>query len=134
MSTQIPPHYRRLLLTYPRAWRRAHEAVVLGTLLEADSAAGRLRPTRRDRMGLLLGGLLVRLPHRAAVVHAAPLPVAVAGFHLFDQGNGAAPEREPTESELERWNAAHAPRRDGGETPVALPGAIFGNGFGNGGL
>src|SRR3954468_23364927 len=58
MNTQIPARYRRLLLTYSRAWRREHETVVLGTLLEADEAAGRSGPSRRDRMGFLLGGML----------------------------------------------------------------------------
>src|SRR4051812_16895091 len=107
MNTQIPARYHRLLLTYPRAWRREHETVVLGTLLEADEAAGRSRPSRRDRMGFLIGGMLVRLPPRVRPSPAAPPPLPDAGWPPFDQSNGFDPQREPTESELEHWNAAH---------------------------
>ena len=109
MNPQMPPRYRRLLITYPRAWRREHESVVLGTLLEADEAAGRTEPSRRDRAGFLLGGILVRLPHRIRPSRAAPLLIADSGWRPFDQSNGFDPQREPTEGELEHWNAAHDP-------------------------
>jgi hypothetical protein len=130
MPTPVPPAYRRLLLTYPRAGRRAHEAVVLGTLLESDSAAGRLRPTRRDRMGFLLGGLLVRLPHRVGLVRVAPLLIADAGFHLFDQSNGADPERVLSEAEQTEQNAHSGLPSPEGEVP-GLPPVVVGNGFGS---
>src|SRR4051794_11773857 len=107
MNAPIPPRYHRLLLTYPRAWRREHETVVLGTLLEADEAVGRGRPSRRDRVGFLIGGMLARLPHHVRPSRAARLLIADAGWRPFDQSNGSDPEREPTESELEHWNAAH---------------------------
>src|SRR3954470_2936283 len=105
MNTPIPARYHRLLLTYPRAWRREHETVVLGTLLEADEAAGRSRPSRRDRAGFLLGGMLVRLPHRVKPSRAARLLIADTGWHPFDQSNGFDPQREPTEGEQVRLNA-----------------------------
>src|SRR3954452_9376103 len=107
MNRPMPPADGRLLVTYPPAWRREHETVVLGTLLEADEAAGRSAPSRRDRMGFLLGGMLVRLPHRVRPSRAAHLLIADAGWHSFDQSNGFDPQRDPTEGELEHWNAAH---------------------------
>src|SRR4051812_45899891 len=119
MNTEIPPRYRRLLITYPRVWRREHESVVLGTLLDADEAAGRTRPGRRDRIGFLLGGMLVRLPHRVRPSRAVPLLVADAGWHPFDQGNGFDPQREPTESEQVTQNAHDRNTGlDSGETVV----------------
>lgn len=127
MTTTIPPRYRRLLATYPRAWRREHEAVVLSTLLEADEAAGRDRPTRRDRFALLTGGLGVRLGRRHA-----PIPILagsnlslLSDFHLFDQGNGAIVERQPTEQEQIQANTA---RGLSGEAPMPL--GIPGGGLG----
>src|SRR3954451_5256954 len=99
MTSPIPPRYGRLLASYPRAWRRQHETVVLGTLLEADEAAGRSRPSRRDRMGFLIGGMLARLPPRVKPPRAARLLIADAGWHSFDQSNGFDPQREPTEAE-----------------------------------
>ena len=100
MTSPIPPRYRRLLATYPRVWRAEHEQVVLGTLLEADDAAGRTRPALRDRVGFLAGGLLVRLPHHVRPARlAARLPIDTAGFHLFDQTNGLTPRREEPEEE-----------------------------------
>jgi hypothetical protein len=109
MDTDIPRRYHRLLITYPRRWRREHETVVLGTLLEADEAAGRSRPHRRHRVGFLVGGMLIRLPHRVRPSRAAHLLIADAGWHAFDQSNGFDQQREPTEGELEHWNAAHEP-------------------------
>ena len=101
MTSPIPPRYRRLLATYPRAWRREHEAVVLGTLLEADEAAGRSHPTRRDRFALLTDGIGVRLGRRH---RRTPLPSGAVlhlptDFHMFNQANGAPLERELSEAE-----------------------------------
>jgi hypothetical protein len=120
MTTPIPARYRRLLATYPHAWRRQHETVVLSTLLEADEAAGRDRPTQRDRFALLAGGLSVRLGRRHA-----PLPILsgsnlglLTDFHLFDQGNGAIVERQPTEQEQIQANEALG---HSGESPMPAP-------------
>ena len=108
MSTQIPPRYRRLLITYPRAWRRQHEAVVLGTLLEVDEAAGRNHPTRRDRFALLTDGIGVRLGgrHRRTPLPSGAVLHLPADFHMFNQANGAIVERQPTEQEQTRANEA----------------------------
>jgi hypothetical protein len=129
MSTSIPPGYRRLLATYPRAWRRAHEAVVLGTLLDSDAASGRARPEPRDRIGLLVGGLLVRLPHRMHVVRAAGLPIAATDFRLFDQSNGFDPQREQSESELVKQNEVHDRSIDLEHGDTVVRGVGLGGGF-----
>jgi len=127
MTSPIPPRYRRLLATYPRAWRREHEAVVLGTLLQADEAAGRDHPTRRDRLALLTNGIGVRLGRRH---RRTPLPSGAvlhlpADFHLFDQANDAALERELTAAEQITQNAHGAT----GDTTVTQPYYSVGNGI-----
>ena len=108
MTSPIPPRYRRLLATYPRGWRREHEAVVLGTLLEVDEAAGRNHPTRRDRFALLIDGLGVRLGrgHRRTPLPSGAVLHLPTDFHLFNQANGAVVEHERTEREQIAENAA----------------------------
>jgi hypothetical protein len=58
MST-LESMYRRLLLTYPREYRREHEEEILATLVEA-AEPGRHRPSLRETRGLLAGGLRTR--------------------------------------------------------------------------
>ncbi len=69
--------YERLLLLYPREYRAAYGAELVDTLLEA-SRPGQLRPTAREAVGLLLGGL------RTATRQASngPPPQWLDGLHL----------------------------------------------------
>ncbi|MET7965904.1 hypothetical protein [Micromonospora sp. NPDC005305] len=52
--------YRRLLLGYPRAYRRDRGEEILGLLLDG-APAGRTRPTLREAADLLRAGLRCRL-------------------------------------------------------------------------
>jgi len=78
--------YRRLLVSYPRRWRREHGDEVVGTLLDA-AGPGQRRPTRRETVNLIGNGLRRRcfpvsglLPHLAAVLVAVVVAaVGVAG-------------------------------------------------------
>ncbi|GAA1720865.1 hypothetical protein GCM10009809_15640 [Isoptericola hypogeus] len=94
--------YRRLLRLFPLAYRREHEAEMLGHLLD-DAAPGQSRPTRAERWDLLraaarewllapLGStptqrragtswLLVLLPLLLGVAALAGLWVGVSAFH-----------------------------------------------------
>ncbi|MGW2147003.1 hypothetical protein ACWCOT_22050 [Nonomuraea bangladeshensis] len=56
--------YRRLLLAYPRPYRRAHGDELLDVLLE-DAAPGRRMPVLREAWGLLTGGVRSRITHQA---------------------------------------------------------------------
>jgi hypothetical protein len=78
--------YRRLLLAYPRRYRRSHGDEIVATLLDG-ARAGQQHPTRRETVNLLGNGLRRRycpapglLPHLAAALVAvvvAALGVAV---------------------------------------------------------
>ncbi|MGR6913827.1 hypothetical protein ACU635_06200 [[Actinomadura] parvosata] len=67
--------YRRLLLAYPRAYRRKHGDELLDVLLE-EAAPGRRVPVPREAWGLLTGGV------RSRIVHQATGSVWVDGVHL----------------------------------------------------
>ncbi|SBT53554.1 hypothetical protein [Micromonospora narathiwatensis] len=58
-------HYRRLLLAYPRAYRRERGEEILGLLLDT-APAGRTRPTVREALDLIRGGLRCRLGRPAS--------------------------------------------------------------------
>ncbi|GAA4445102.1 hypothetical protein GCM10023170_023500 [Phytohabitans houttuyneae] len=60
--------YRRLLLAYPRRYRRERGTEILTTLLDA-ARPGQRRPAARDALDLVLGGLRRRL-----AVPRGPLP------------------------------------------------------------
>ncbi len=51
--------YRRLLVCYPAAWRRAHEQEMIAVLMAA-APAGRCRPALADAANLIAGGVRVR--------------------------------------------------------------------------
>ncbi|MCZ7440541.1 hypothetical protein O7598_29400 [Micromonospora sp. WMMC241] len=57
--------YRRLLLAYPRAYRRERGEEILGLLLDT-APAGRARPTPREAIDLIRGGLRCRLGRPAS--------------------------------------------------------------------
>ncbi len=77
--------YRRLLLAYPRPYRRAHGDELLDVLLE-DAAPGRRMPVLREAWGLLTGGLRSRVTHQATGsawedgLHLGVTAVAVANL------------------------------------------------------
>ena len=56
---RLARRYRRLLLTYPRSYRRRHGAEIVTTLLDA-APPGRLRPSRVEAVDLLTGGIRFR--------------------------------------------------------------------------
>lgn len=58
--TPLERAYRRLLILYPRSFRRAHAEDLVATLLDA-AAPGQTRPTSREAFHLLLSGLTWRL-------------------------------------------------------------------------
>lgn len=62
--TVLERRYRRLLLAYPRAYRRAHGDELLDVLLESAEPDRRV-PEGREALGLLTGGLRSRLIHQA---------------------------------------------------------------------
>jgi hypothetical protein len=59
MSERLERRYRRLLLAYPAAYRRARGDELLDTLMEL-SRPGQRRPSVRETAALLLGGVRVR--------------------------------------------------------------------------
>ena len=79
-SRALGRRYRRLLLAYPAAYRRRHGDELLTTLLDA-AGPDRVRPSRRDVVDLVRGGLRQRF--RLPVGKA---PVAVAVFAAFAFG------------------------------------------------
>jgi hypothetical protein len=78
--------YRRALRWYPSAWRARNGEAMIGTLLDLADAEGRATPTRFERFGLALDGLLVRVDGVAPPsVRAGVSTVALAtglGFSL----------------------------------------------------
>ncbi|GAA0949362.1 hypothetical protein [Nonomuraea longicatena] len=77
--------YRRLLLAYPRGYRRDHGDELLDVLMESTSPE-LTRPPLKEVAGLLAGGVRARMLRQARrrlwpeAVHLAITAVAVAGF------------------------------------------------------
>jgi hypothetical protein len=73
--------YRRLLLCYPRAWRRERGEELVATLLEA-APPGRTRPSAREAANLIGHGLRARLgrPRSRSVVVWAALTAVICGL------------------------------------------------------
>jgi len=89
--------YRRLMLSYPRHYRRYRGEEMLAALLDA-TPPGRDRPTWREGVGLVVGGLRRRLRVRpgpatklAAVLAAAICGVLVAAGGAWLGWRTAAP-------------------------------------------
>ncbi|WP_173036224.1 hypothetical protein [Phytohabitans flavus] len=76
--------YRRLLLAYPRRYRRERGTEILTTLLDAARPDQR-RPSPRDALDLVLGGLRRRL-----AIPRGPLPAAAATVVALLAALGAA--------------------------------------------
>ncbi len=84
MADPLERAYRRLLLAYPRHYRRERGTEILTTLLDA-ARPGQRRPAPRDALDLLLGGLRYRL----AIPHGT-LPALVATVVALLAALGAA--------------------------------------------
>ncbi|MDG4825404.1 hypothetical protein O7635_26455 [Asanoa sp. WMMD1127] len=80
MADPLARRYRRLLIAYPRAYRRARGDELLGALLEA-APSDRTRPTPRETVDLLRHGLRARLgrPASRSVVAWAILTAVISG-------------------------------------------------------
>lgn len=74
-------HYRRLLLAYPRAYRRERGEELLGLLLDT-TPPGRTRPTVTGALDLVRNGLRCRLgrPASRTVVAWAALTAVICGL------------------------------------------------------
>jgi hypothetical protein len=72
--------FRRLLLAYPRSYRRRHGEEILTTLMEAADG-GRRRPSTAEARDLVTGGLRqrLRLPVGRLMLLAAVLTALIAG-------------------------------------------------------
>lgn len=75
--------YRRLLRTYPAAWRRDREEELIGVLMTA-ARPGRTRPSAAEALNLLTHGLLARLQAVAGGGRRADWPpgLGIAGVVL----------------------------------------------------
>jgi len=101
MSAAVLRHrYERLLAAYPSDWRAANGAVVLDTLLEA-AGPDRRRPSPRETLALLVGGVRARAmqpsagdPGRRWVdgLHLGAILLAGAGLSIV-VNRAAIPER-----------------------------------------
>jgi hypothetical protein len=95
-ADDLARRYRRLLLTYPRSYRRANGTEIVTTLLDA-APAGRTRPTRAEAVDLILGGVRYRFRVRGplAVVGAITATliaaIAVGAFAAFAAWQTAEP-------------------------------------------
>ncbi|MEV6923870.1 hypothetical protein AB0M46_05070 [Dactylosporangium sp. NPDC051485] len=80
MTDKLARRYRRLLLAYPRAYRRSRGDELLGALLDA-AAPGRTGPTVREAANLIRHGLRAHLgrPASRTVVVWAVLTVVISG-------------------------------------------------------
>jgi hypothetical protein len=77
VTDDLERRYRRLLLAYPRSYRRERGDEVIGTLLDA-ARPEQLRPTRREIGNLIGNGLRRRfMPAPGALPHVAAALVAL---------------------------------------------------------
>jgi hypothetical protein len=91
MTSLLARRYRRLLFTYPRAYRRLRGEELLGALLDA-APSGRTRPTAGEAVNLIGHGLRARLgrPASRTVVAWAVLTVVISGVFTASFATGAA--------------------------------------------
>ncbi|SCE68756.1 hypothetical protein GA0074695_0313 [Micromonospora viridifaciens] len=120
-------HYRRLLLSYPRAYRRERGEEILGLLLDT-APAGRTRPTVREALDLVRGGLRCRLgrPASRTVGVWAALTALICG--LFTAALAARLAWETSRPQADRAEASQIfgtvlPDHDLGE--IHVPPALF---------
>jgi hypothetical protein len=96
-TDRLARRYRRLLVTYPRSYRRDRGAELLGALLDA-APPGRTRPTVREALDLLRHGLRARLgrPASRSVVGWALLAATIGGLFGAAFATRAAWETAPS--------------------------------------
>lgn len=78
LQLRLAARYRRLLRSYPPAWRRQHGEALLGTLLDVADARGGTGPTLAEAGDLVVRGLGVRLAYLAPGRATRELASAVA--------------------------------------------------------
>ena len=119
--------YRRLLLCYPRNWRRERAEEVVALLLDTASP-GRTRPTVREAVDLVRGGLRCRLgrPTSSTVVAWATLAAVICGLFAGALASRAAWETsrpQPDRAEAGAILADVFPGHDLGD--IDVPPALF---------
>jgi hypothetical protein len=103
--TQLEVAYRRLLLCYPRSFRRERGLEVVTTLMDA-AEPGRTKPTRSEALNLILSGLRwrFRLPggpaYRMAAVVVALL-IGLAASATASERVWLTSSTVPTDAEVE---------------------------------
>ncbi|GAA4967277.1 hypothetical protein [Actinoplanes utahensis] len=102
---RLERHYRRLLLAYPRSYRRQHGTEIVTTLLEM-AEPGRRRPAAGEAWHLLASGVQqrFRVPRRSLAVLAAVLVAVTLGAFGAAAGSWAG---ERTFAELPSETAAN---------------------------
>ncbi|BCJ76580.1 hypothetical protein CS0771_61240 [Catellatospora sp. IY07-71] len=95
-SDPLARRYRRLLLGYPRAYRRERGEELLATLLEA-APPGRTRPAAREAANLIGHGLRARLgrPRSRSVVTWAVFTAVICGLFTAALATRLAWETSP---------------------------------------
>lgn len=95
--TQLEVAYRRLLLCYPRSFRRERGLEVVTTLMDA-AEPGRTKPTRSEAANLILSGLKwrFRLPSGPAYRLAAVLAAMLIGLAASAAASEAVWRASPT--------------------------------------
>ncbi|GIF97085.1 hypothetical protein [Catellatospora citrea] len=95
--TQLEVAYRRLLLCYPRSFRRERGLEVVTTLMDA-AEPGRTKPTRTEAVNLILSGLTwrFRLPDRLAYRFAAVVVALFIGLAASAVASEAVWRASPT--------------------------------------
>ncbi|GAA1369093.1 hypothetical protein [Catellatospora chokoriensis] len=103
--TQLEVAYRRLLLCYPRSFRRERGLEVVTTLMDA-AEPGRTKPTRTEAVNLILSGLAWRfrlpdgLAYRLAAVVVA-LFIGLAASAVASEAVWRASPTMPTDATVE---------------------------------
>lgn len=116
-------HYRRLLLCYPRSYRRDRGEEILGLLLDT-APAGRIRPTLREALDVVRNGLRCRLgrPTSRTVGVWAVLTAVICGLFTAAATSRVAWETsrpQPDRAEAAAIFADALPGRSLGEIETA---------------
>lgn len=93
MSGLDQRRFRRLMLWYPRTWRRGNGDVLLSLMLDDAERTGRSRPTAAEARAAIVHGLGARLGATTAMIAASLAILATAAGQvgiLFLTGGGQA--------------------------------------------
>lgn len=128
VSDRLEARYRRLLLGYPRDYRRERGQEIVDTLLEL-APDGQTRPTVRQAVNLLRNGLRCRLgrPASRSIVVWASLTAVVWGLFIAAVAERITWETARPLPSAAQTTATLAPLLPGEEFgPVATSTALFG--------